>query len=58
MDCSKANKFGCLNLSRVSCGWSEEEQKCYEIESKPSISKCSEFFISNKNLVKFNSRSC
>ncbi|CAD8152597.1 unnamed protein product [Paramecium pentaurelia] len=58
MDCSKANKFGCLNLNKVSCGWSEQEQKCYEIESKPSISKCSEFFNSNKNLVKFNSRSC
>lgn len=24
VDCSKANKFGCLNLNKVSCGWSEE----------------------------------
>ncbi|CAD8067076.1 unnamed protein product [Paramecium sonneborni] len=58
VDCSKANKFGCLNLNKVSCGWSEEDQKCYEIEYKESISKCSEFFNSSKNLVKFNPKSC
>ncbi|CAD8067853.1 unnamed protein product [Paramecium sonneborni] len=58
LDCSQANKFGCLNLSQVACGWSEEDQNCYSIKFKNEVTKCTEFFDLNKKLIKFNSQSC
>ncbi|CAD8050957.1 unnamed protein product [Paramecium primaurelia] len=58
LDCTLTNKYGCLNLTKVPCGWSEENQQCYSISYKSTITKCTEFFDSNKKLIKFNSQSC
>ena len=57
-DCSVANKYGCLNLSTVACGWSDEDKACFTVEQKGTITKCTEFFDNGESLIKFNAYAC